>query len=50
MKRLLWYWKLFWGSRYYIIEEGKEDKEILVYHHKIYVINRRNRDVKEKDG
>lgn len=50
MKRLLWYWKLFWGIRYHIIEEGKEDKEILVYHHKIYAINRRNRDAKEKDG
>lgn len=30
-------WKRFFGTTYYVIEEGKIKYKIIVYHHKIYV-------------
>lgn len=36
IKRLFWYWKQFWGTRYIIIYPDKTEQEILVYHRKIY--------------
>lgn len=39
LKKLLWYWKLLWGRRYFItiIEEGLKEDEILVSGHRVYL-------------
>jgi len=40
MKKLSWYWKLFWGNRYRIFDKDKNKvQEILVYHKKIYILD-----------
>jgi hypothetical protein len=38
MKKILWYWKLLFGTRYKIIKDGEVIQEILKYHHKIYIL------------
>ena len=42
IKVLIWYWKRFWGKKYFItfVEEGLNEGEILVYRHKIYILER----------
>ena len=42
MKKIKWIWIKFWGSRYRVI---KNDKEIIIYHHKIFII----KDYMEKE-
>ena len=39
LKKLVWGWKAFWGTRYFItyVEEGLKDDEILVHGHRIYI-------------
>lgn len=32
-------WKLFWGHRFWIYKNNKEIMEILIYKHKIYILN-----------
>lgn len=40
MKQLKKMWVSFWGKRYWIYEDEKELCEILIYHHKIYIIKK----------
>ncbi len=38
MKKLIWLWKCFWGTKYYIeYNENLKENEVLVYGHKIYI-------------
>lgn len=38
MKKLLWLWKRFWGTTYYIeYDDHLKENEVLVYGHKIYI-------------
>lgn len=39
MKKILWYWKQFWGTRYIIVYPDGTKKEILIYHRRIYFID-----------
>lgn len=41
--RFGWYWKCFWGTRYRIIKDKKEIQDILIYHHKIYILEIKKR-------
>lgn len=34
MKKL---WISFWGNRYWVYEDDKREKELLIYHRRIYV-------------
>lgn len=36
-KRFKDIWKNFWGTKYWIVQDNKKTKEILVYHKKIYI-------------
>lgn len=38
-KKISWWWKCFWGTRYFItyVEEGLKEDEILVKGHRIYL-------------
>lgn len=38
MNKILWYWKLFWGTKYKLIKDGEITQEILIYKHKIYIL------------
>ena len=44
INKILWYWKLFLGKKYYItyIEEGLEEDEILVIGHRIYILHKKS--------
>lgn len=39
MKKLIWLWKCFWGTKFRIVKvkKGLKNNEILVYRHKIYI-------------
>lgn len=30
-------WRNFWGTKYWIVEDNKKTKEILLYHKKLYI-------------
>lgn len=30
-------WRNFWGTRYWVYEDDKREKELLIYHRRIYV-------------
>lgn len=44
LKKILWYWKNFWGTKYFItyVEEGLKEDEILVVGHKIYILHKKS--------
>ena len=29
-------WRNFWGTRYWVYEDDKREKELLIYHRRIY--------------
>lgn len=35
--KIIRYWQNFWGTKYWIIENGIKIKEILIYHKKIFI-------------
>lgn len=40
IKKLCWYWKLFWGNRYQVYDKDKNKiQDILIYHKKIYLLD-----------
>lgn len=43
IKKLIWYWKLFRGRKYFItfIDEGLKEDEILVKGHRIYILHKK---------
>ena len=45
-KKIIWLWKLFWGKKYFItsVKEGLAEDEILVYGHRIYILERAKKD------
>jgi hypothetical protein len=42
IKKLLWHWRCFWGTRYFIkpVKEGLKEDEILVSGHRIYILHK----------
>lgn len=43
LKKITWNWAKFWGTHYYIyVADKKKIATILVYHHKIYVLEHNN--------
>jgi len=39
LRRIKWGWIKFFGKRYFIFKNKKEIKEILIYGHRIYILN-----------
>lgn len=39
LKKIIWYWKCFFGRKYFItlVEEGLKEDEVLVKGHRIYI-------------
>ena len=39
LKKIIWYWKCFFGRRYFItlVEDGLKEDEILINGHRIYI-------------
>lgn len=46
IKKILWYWKLYWGKKYFItfVEDGLAEDEILVIGHRIYILERKSKN------
>lgn len=45
MKKLLWLWKCFWGTKYFVTYTDRlKDDEILVFGHKIYISKKIHRE------
>ena len=40
ISKFLWFHKKFWGHRYIVIENDNVKKYLLVYHKRIYVLNK----------
>mgnify|MGYP001024594190 FL=1 len=40
LSKFLWFHKKFWGPRYVVIENDKVIKYLLIYHKRIYVLNK----------
>lgn len=38
MKKILWYWKRFWGNYYRVYKDDNLINEILVYRKKVYIL------------
>ena len=43
MKKLKRLWINFWGNRYRVFEDDKVIKEILIYHRRIYILNKKGK-------
>lgn len=39
LRRIKWGWIKLFGKRYFIFKNKKEIKEILIYGHRIYILN-----------
>lgn len=41
-KKLIWGWIKFWGRKYWIYKDNIEINEIIIYKHRIYVLNNKD--------
>ena len=49
MKKILWWWKSFWGRKYRIkISNNLGDDEMLIYKHRCYISNGLLKKIKEE--